>query len=147
MDSNLLPPYAETLCDQIAQDIAHATTKRVLLCAVSAGETSKCREVKAKIKDEVFFSSRCRHDTSIEGEPDRLCNVHVLYMRDMSFVQILTSLLACVDSRIGGKTSIDVESHDKNLLEASYVPERVLFDLSLLKTLPNWQDHQGRRDL
>lgn len=140
-DSNLLPLYAETLRDQIAKVIADAPTKRVLLHAVPAGEASKCREVKAKIEDEVFFPNRCHRDTCVVAlgggvVGDLSGYVASTYMRGVPFVQIPTSLLACVDSSIGGKTGIDVEDHGKNLLGAFHMPERVYIDLSLLKTLP-----------
>ena len=55
--------------------------------------------------------------------------------RGMPFVQIPTSLLAQVDSSIGGKTGIDFKGH-KNILGAFNQPELVLIDPTVLKTLP-----------
>ena len=55
--------------------------------------------------------------------------------RGMPFVQIPTSLLAQVDSSIGGKTGIDFMGH-KNILGAFNQPELVLIDPQVLKTLP-----------
>lgn len=55
--------------------------------------------------------------------------------RGMPFVQIPTSLLAQVDSSIGGKTGIDFLGH-KNILGAFNQPELVLIDPTVLKTLP-----------
>ena len=57
------------------------------------------------------------------------------YMRGVSFIQIPTSLLAMVDSSVGGKTGIDIPE-GKNLIGAFHQPESVLADTSFLATLP-----------
>lgn len=57
------------------------------------------------------------------------------WMRGMDFVQIPTSLLAMVDSSVGGKTGIDTPA-GKNLLGAFHFPRVVLIDPELLQTLP-----------
>ena len=56
------------------------------------------------------------------------------YLRGISYVQIPTSLLAMVDSSVGGKTAIDLEA-GKNLAGAFWQPELVLCDLESLNTL------------
>ncbi|MBQ8975440.1 MAG: 3-dehydroquinate synthase [Oscillospiraceae bacterium] len=57
------------------------------------------------------------------------------YMRGVRYVQIPTTLLAAVDSSVGGKTAIDLDA-GKNLCGAFYQPELVLCDYKTLDTLP-----------
>jgi len=57
------------------------------------------------------------------------------YMRGVPFVQVPTTLLAQVDSSVGGKTAINT-SAGKNLVGSFYQPKLVLADLDTLKTLP-----------
>lgn len=57
------------------------------------------------------------------------------YMRGLPFVQIPTTLLAQVDSSVGGKTGVDIPE-GKNLLGAFYQPKAVYIDTDVLKSLP-----------
>ena len=56
-------------------------------------------------------------------------------LRGLDFVQVPTSLLAQIDSSVGGKTGVDTR-HGKNLVGAFHQPRLVLADLDVLKTLP-----------
>lgn len=58
-----------------------------------------------------------------------------IYQRGIDFIQIPTSLLAQVDSSVGGKTAINHEL-GKNMIGSFYQPQAVLIDPTLLKTLP-----------
>lgn len=57
------------------------------------------------------------------------------YMRGIDYVQIPTTLLACVDSSVGGKTAVDLPQ-GKNLVGAFYQPKKVFIRTELLKSLP-----------
>lgn len=58
-----------------------------------------------------------------------------MFMRGVDFIQIPTSLLAMVDSSVGGKTAVDTV-HGKNLVGAFHQPSLVVIDCGLLDTLP-----------
>lgn len=57
------------------------------------------------------------------------------YMRGIQYVQVPTTLLACVDSSVGGKTGVNY-ADSKNIVGAFYQPKFVLIDTIFLKTLP-----------
>ncbi len=58
------------------------------------------------------------------------------YLRGIDYVQVPTTLLAAVDSSVGGKTAIDLEA-GKNLAGAFYQPKLVLCDTDTLRSLPD----------
>lgn len=64
------------------------------------------------------------------------------YMRGIDFIQVPTTLLACVDSSVGGKTAIDTD-FGKNLVGTFYQPKAVLINPKLLKTLDDRQFKTG----
>lgn len=65
-----------------------------------------------------------------------------IYKRGIRYVHVPTTLLAQLDSSIGGKTGVNIPE-GKNLLGTIYQPQRVFIDLSLLKNLPQNQINSG----
>ena len=64
------------------------------------------------------------------------------YMRGIDFIQIPTTLLAAVDSSVGGKTAIDLEEA-KNIIGSFYQPQKVYININFFKTLDKRQFMSG----
>jgi len=69
-----------------------------------------------------------------------------IFMRGIPYIQIPTTLLAMVDSSIGGKTGVDLEG-GKNLIGTTYQPKAVFIDINYLKTLPQNQIVNGLSEI
>jgi 3-dehydroquinate synthase len=69
-----------------------------------------------------------------------------IFMRAVPYIQIPTTLMAQVDSSIGGKTAIDLP-YGKNLLGTFYQPQAVFADLRYLATLPEKEFHNGLAEI
>ncbi|OGJ49702.1 3-dehydroquinate synthase [Candidatus Peregrinibacteria bacterium RIFOXYB2_FULL_32_7] len=65
-----------------------------------------------------------------------------VFMRGIPFIQIPTSILAMVDSSIGGKTGVDLDV-GKNLIGSFYQPKKVYMDTNILEKLPKRQISNG----
>ncbi len=106
---------------------------------VQAGESSKCWSVFAHVCDSIIGARMERGDMVVAlggGVVGDLAGFAAATIRrGMRFAQIPTSLLAQVDSSVGGKTAINSE-HGKNLIGAFYQPALVLADTGALATLP-----------
>ncbi|KND03822.1 3-phosphoshikimate 1-carboxyvinyltransferase [Spizellomyces punctatus DAOM BR117] len=135
-----LNPLVETL--NAALDAKHkgeGTRPRVLSYVMPPGESAKTREIKAQIEDWVLFN-KCTRDScflALGGGVigDLIGYVAATFMRGVPVIQIPTTLLAMVDSSIGGKTAVDTP-HGKNLIGAFHQPKRIFIDLHYLTTLP-----------
>eukprot|EP01134_Creolimax_fragrantissima_P004938 CFRG4938T1 len=140
-DSNIEPLFLKNVVDEFAKNKVD-----VLTYIIPPGEASKCRSVKAEIED-WLLQQRCARDTCLLALGggvigDLIGYVAATYLRGVKFVQIPTSLLAMVDSSIGGKTGIDTP-HGKNLIGAFHQPARVYLNIAFLSTLPMRQICNG----
>lgn len=116
-----------------------SSLSRFLSHVIPPGETSKSRQGKAGIED-FLLQSACTRDTVVLALGggvigDLVGFVAATFMRGVRFVQIPTTLLAMVDSAVGGKTAIDTP-HGKNLIGSFWQPQYVFIDASFLETLP-----------
>ena len=105
---------------------------------IAPGEASKCWTTFARVCDEIIAARMERGDLVVAlggGVVGDLAGFAAAAIRrGMRFVQIPTTLLAQVDSSVGGKTAINSE-HGKNLIGAFHQPSLVLADTSALATL------------
>lgn len=113
---------------------------------VPAGEASKSWGVFARVCDEIIAARMERKDVVVAlggGVVGDLAGFAAATIRrGMDFVQVPTSLLAQVDSSVGGKTAINSE-HGKNLIGAFYQPSLVLADTGALTSLPEREFRAG----
>ena len=134
-DSNVEKLYLEQ-CVGSLQDSGLDT------CAFSvpAGEASKSGAQYISLLDSLAKNRITRTDVIIAlggGVVGDLAGfVAATYLRGVPFIQIPTTLLAMVDSSVGGKTAIDLPA-GKNLAGAFYQPSLVLCDTNTLNTLPD----------
>ncbi len=110
------------------------------------GEQTKCQEQVFELYSRCLECGLDRHSfiVALGGGVigDLAGYVAATYLRGIPFVQVPTSLLAMVDSSVGGKTGINLPE-GKNLVGAFYQPELVLADLHTLKTLPEREYRAG----
>jgi 3-dehydroquinate synthase len=109
------------------------------LIVVPAGETAKSLQTVQTCCDQLA-SHRLERKSFIVAlgggvVGDLAGFVAATYLRGIPFVQVPTTLLAQVDSSVGGKTGVNLKA-GKNLVGAFYQPQLVLCDLDTLKTLP-----------
>jgi len=114
-----------------------------LLIAFPPGEASKNEQTKHTIEQRMF-QKKCGKDTLIialgGGVVGDLAGfIAATYLRGIDYIQIPTTVLAMVDSSIGGKTGVNT-SYGKNLLGVIYHPLEIIIDFNVLKTLP--KDHR-----
>ncbi|KAF4587581.1 Pentafunctional AROM polypeptide [Ophiocordyceps camponoti-floridani] len=149
-DTNLHDIYVPPFRDFFDSHRDEKTTRQLLTYAVPPGEASKCREIKAEIED-WMLSQSCTRDTvliALGGGVigDMIGYVAATFMRGIRFVQVPTTLLAMVDSSIGGKTAIDTPM-GKNLVGAFWQPRRIYIDLKFLDTLPPREFFNGMSEV
>jgi 3-dehydroquinate synthase len=133
-DANVGRHYARAALKSLA-----ASGFAPVLITVPAGEKSKRIAVMEKCHDQLAAHRLERKSFIVAlggGVVGDLAGfVAATYLRGIPFVQAPTTLLAQVDSSVGGKTGVNLKS-GKNLVGAFYQPQLVLCDLDTLKTLP-----------
>ncbi|KAJ2765647.1 3-dehydroquinate dehydratase (3-dehydroquinase), partial [Coemansia nantahalensis] len=153
-DSNLARLYGDVHREAFAAAWAHhrpgAGAPRLLVRVLEPGEASKSRDVKAAIED-WMLAERCTRDTLVVALGGGVIGdlagfVAATFMRGVPFVQVPTSLLAMVDSSIGGKTAVDTPA-GKNLVGAFWQPQRIFMDMAVLSTLPEREFSNGMAEV
>ncbi len=128
-DSGVPAVYAETVASQVDNPYIYT---------IPQGEASKCFDSYMNIVKKMAELKFTRNDRVIAvgggvvGDLSGFCAA--TYMRGISFVNIPTTLLSQVDSSIGGKTAIDLDSI-KNIVGAFKQPDLVIIDPEVLNTL------------
>ncbi|KAJ1969038.1 3-dehydroquinate dehydratase (3-dehydroquinase) [Dispira parvispora] len=154
-DQNLKPLYVEKFQRAFAKYTASLEgdgqpIPRLLTYILPPGEQTKSREQKAALED-FMLAEACTRDTcmlALGGGVigDLVGYVAATFMRGVPLVQIPTSLLAMVDSSIGGKTAIDTP-RGKNLVGAFWQPHRIFIDLHFLSSLPEREFCNGMAEV
>jgi len=132
-DSHVAKLYGENLVAR-----CHDAQLHVELFAFPAGEWNKTRETWASLSDRMLARHFGRDSAVIAlggGVAGDVAGfVAATYLRGIPYVQIPTTLLAMIDSSIGGKAGVDVPA-GKNLLGAFHQPRLVVADLDVLGSL------------
>jgi 3-dehydroquinate synthase len=131
-DANVAPHYLERVRTALAG-------KRVDALVIPAGEQEKTLARFGEVMQALAEAGANRDVTVIAlggGVIGDLAGfAAACWMRGVRFVQLPTTLLAMVDSSVGGKTAVDL-AQGKNLVGAFHQPSAVLADLDTLATLP-----------
>lgn len=133
-DSNVWPLYGEKVLTSLNDAGFHA-----FHFVFSAGEASKNAVTYLDILNFLALKNVTRSDMVIALGGGVVGDITgfaaATYLRGISYIQVPTSLLAMVDSSVGGKTAIDLPA-GKNLVGAFKQPSLVLCDIDALDTLP-----------
>ncbi len=142
-DDNVAPLY-------LARAVASLEAAGLRVCTITLphGEQTKCLEQLAKLYDFLCESRITRKDAVVAlggGVIGDLTGLAAAtFLRGVHFIQVPTTLLAQVDSSVGGKVAVDLPQ-GKNLVGAFYQPDFVLVDPDTLRTLTDdyWRDGLG----
>jgi 3-dehydroquinate synthase len=140
-DSNVTPLFA----DRVKRSLEAADFQPTLI-TIPAGEESKTLEQAGAICDQMIAAGLDRQSFVIGLGGGMIGDISgfvaAIYDRGIPHVQIPTTLLAMVDSSIGGKTGVNT-AKGKNLIGAFHHPSLVIDDVGVLKTLPPREFNQG----
>ena len=144
-DSNVDRLYGDAIVRQIED-----TGLQVERIVFPAGEKSKTLETYAELVRGFAALELTRTDFAIAlggGVVGDLTGfAAATYMRGIDFIQVPTTLLAMVDSSIGGKTGVDIPE-GKNLVGAFHLPKRIIRDVKFLETLPEKEIKNGLAEM
>jgi 3-dehydroquinate synthase len=123
-----------------------ATGARVVPVVIEEGEQAKRWQVLEQVFDNLL-AARCGRDSVIVAlgggvVGDLAGFAAATYQRGVAYLQVPTTLLAQVDSSVGGKTAIN-HARGKNMIGAFYQPRAVIADVATLDTLPDRQLRAG----
>lgn len=139
-DEVVRPLVAEPLQDQLRSNSIDTT-----LFALPPGESAKTIETVLDLCQQLLAQGFDRRSLLLAVGGGVVGDITgfaaAIYMRGIPYIQVPTTLLAQVDSSLGGKTGVDLPS-GKNLLGAFHQPRLVLSDLDVLTTLSS----EARRD-
>lgn len=131
------PTVAALYADVVRSSLAEAGNS-VTMIEIPDGEEFKNAETLNSVFDQLIEAGIDRHSFIVAlggGVVGDLAGfAAATYLRGIPFVQVPTTLLAQVDSSVGGKTAID-HKRGKNLIGAFYQPRLVLIDVDTLRTL------------
>ncbi len=140
-DSNVAPLFG----DRVKQNLTTAGLQPTVV-TIPAGEQSKTLAQAGGISDQMIAAGLDRQSFAIGLGGGVIGDISgfvaAIFHRGIPHVQIPTTLLAMVDSSIGGKTGVNT-SAGKNLIGAIHHPSLVIDDVDLLKTLPRREFNQG----
>ncbi|MEG2312935.1 3-dehydroquinate synthase [Brevundimonas sp.] len=140
-DSTVAPLHADAALASL-----NAAGIEAELITVPAGEASKSFTELENVLDRMMAAGLDRRSLVVAlggGVIGDLAGLSAaLFMRGIDFIQVPTTVLAQVDSSVGGKTAIDTP-RGKNLIGAFHQPRLVLADIDILKTLPVRQVRSG----
>lgn len=132
-DSVVAPLYLDTVKNSLAE-VSDCITEYVF----EAGEKSKNLNIVKSLYEFLILNKFERRDILVAlggGVVGDLTGfTAATYLRGIDFIQVPTTLLAQVDSSIGGKTGVDFDSY-KNMVGAFYMPRLVYINISTLNTL------------
>jgi len=144
-DSNVKRAYGNIMLRSIKKNGV-----RCAIVAIPAGEQSKSRKVKDTLEDKLLLLGIDRNSVIIAlggGMVGDLAGfIASTLLRGISYIQIPTTLLAQVDSAVGGKVAIN-HPLGKNLFGAFHQPRRVYIDVGTLTTLPDLEFANGMAEV